>query len=228
MEQAKAPLSARVVRQIIRGIDACLRRRFGIVEFERGPDAVVLIAVGRAERQIALGDGTRLGPDDRVLELHFWNEHLLALPRAGATLGWAAVTRRQVARSLRSLAQYLQTAPDLHDVQALRIRPAFASRNLIRNLSWIVSRHGFETAAGERQPAADSGAHRGLDSLWVWLLTWTYNPRSLGGRRRFWRTRQEFWISRASFIAIYGQPRRSVRERAPVDRRSIGVQQRAG
>ncbi len=222
MERATPTLSARVLRQVIRGIDAFLRRKLGIVEFEHGADALLRIGVGRAERDVALRDGTRLKRDDRVLELHFWNEHLLTLPPGGATLRWAAMTRRQLLRSLRALADHVQTAPDLLDVKALRIRPALASRNLVRNLSWIVAQHGFEAIPDARQPTAGSGALRWLDSLWVWLLTWTYNPHSLRGRR-FQRSRQEYWISRARFIALYGARPEAALGLAQAPKRSIGA-----
>lgn len=225
MERAAPPLSARVLRQLIRGIDACLRRKFGIVEFEHDADALLRIGAGHAERAIQLSDGMRIRPGDRVLELHFWNEHLLTLPQGRGTLRWATGTRHQVTRSLQRLATHLQGAADLGDVTALRIRPAFASRTLTRNLDWIVVRHGFESVADRGRPVRTSVVRRWLDSLWVWLLTWTFNPRSLRGRR-FGRTRQEFWISRARFIALYGQRSEAARKQGrPLQ--SIGARPRA-
>ncbi|HKF73748.1 MAG TPA: hypothetical protein VKB68_18480 [Stellaceae bacterium] len=227
MERVAPPLSTRMLRQIIRGIDACVRRGIGIVEFERGADALLRIGVGRAERAIRLSDGTQLGPGDLALDLHLWNEHLPPLPAGGATLRWAVAARRQLSRSLRRLAEHVEAAPDLQGVKALRIKPAFAGRNLARNLNWIVARHGFESAPGRRASTRVINPHRWLDSLWVWLLTWTFNPRSLRGRR-FWRTRQEFWISRARFMALYGTPRETALERTPAPRQSTGARPRGG
>jgi hypothetical protein len=137
-------------------------------------------------------------------------------------------TRRQVARSLHRLAAYLQRAPNLREVKALRIRPAFAGRNLARNLTWIVAKHGFESAEGQRDPVPPMRAYRWLDSLWLWLLTWTFNPRSLRGRR-FRRMRQEFWMSRGKFIALYGEPsEQAVREQLRPRLQSIGARPRVG
>ena len=216
-----------MLRKLIRGIDACLRRGIGIVEFEHGEDALLRIGVSRAEREMQLRDGTRLQPGDPLLELHLWNEHLLTLPSGGPTLRWAASTRRQVKRSLCRLAAHLQTAPDLREVKALHIKPAFAGRSRARNLNWIVVEHGFETAANCGKRPLAFGAYRWLDSLWLWLLTWTFNPRSLRGRR-FRRTRQEFWMSRAKFIALYGQQREAAREQLRPRVQSIGARPRAG
>ena len=216
-----------MLRKLIRGIDACLRRGIGIVEFEQGEDALVRIGLGRAEREIQLSDGTRLQPGDLLLELHFWNEHMMTLPSAGPTLRWAVSTRRQVTRSLHRLAAHLQRVPGLREVKALRIRPAFAGRNLARNLDWIVAKHGFESTEDQRNPARPVGADDWLDSLWLWLLTWTFNPRSLRGRR-FSRTRQEFWMSRGRFIALYGEPREVAREQLRPRLQSIGARPRVG
>jgi len=226
MEPA-TPLSTQVLRKLIRGIDARVRRRNGVVEFEQGQDALLRIGTGRAEREMQLSDGTRLQPGDPLLELHFWNEHLLTLPSTGPTLRWAVSTRRQVRRSFCRLATHLQRAPDLHEVKALRIRPAFAGRNLVRNLSWIVAKHGFETAATFGKPTPALGEYDWLDSLWLWLLTWTFNPRSLRGRR-FRRQRQEFWMSRARFMALYGESREAAREQARPRLRSIGARPPGG
>jgi hypothetical protein len=226
MERA-TPLSTRMLRKLIRGVDACLRRGIGIIEFEQGEDALLRIGTSRAEREMRLSDGTRLQLGDLLLELHFWNEHLMTVPSGGQTLRWAVSARRQAVRSLHRLAAHLQTAPDLREVKALRIRPAFAGRNLARNLNWIVAKHGFEAAADCAERAAVSGAYRWLDSLWLWLLTWTFNPRSLRGRG-FRRTRQEFWMSRGRFIGLYGRPREAAREQARPRLQSIGARPRGG
>ncbi len=226
MTPSQTPLATRVLRQIIRGIDALLRRRFGIVEFDHGPDAVLRIGTSLAERELTLSDGTEIRRGDPVLELHFWNEHLLTLPPAGATLRWAVATRRQVALSLRHLAAHLKASAELREMRALRIRPAFAGRNVARTLGWIVAHHGFESTKAQPDRAAEHGCVHWFDSLWVWLLAWAFNPRSLEGRR-FRRTRQEFWISRGRFIALYGEPRASSRELA-IDRRSTVARPRAG
>src|SRR5262249_10562964 len=137
----------------------CLRRGIGIVEFDTGADVLVCIGPRRAEREMRLSDGTTFRPGDRVLELHLWNEHLLTLPPRGPTLRRAVAARRQVMGSLCRLATHLQSAPDLGEVKALCIKPAFASGNLARNLNWLATKHGFESVADHRNPASASGAY---------------------------------------------------------------------
>ena len=62
MGRATPPLSTRMLRKLIRGVDARRRRGIGIVEFEQGKDALVRIGTGPAERAMELSDGTRLQP----------------------------------------------------------------------------------------------------------------------------------------------------------------------
>jgi hypothetical protein len=222
MARANPPLSSQLLRQVIRGVDARLRRSIGIVEFDRSDDALVRIAVARADREIELSDGTRLRPGEPVLELHLWNEHLQPLPPEGPTLRWAVATRRQLARSLARLAAYVLAAPELDGVKALCMKPAFGSRSLARDLGWLVAKHGFESLAERGKPARRYDMHRWLDSFWLWLLTWAFNPLSLRGRR-FRRTRQEFWTSRARFVALFGPPGEAAPASSPVLAQSIGA-----
>jgi hypothetical protein len=70
-------------------------------------------------------------------------------------------------------------------------------------LARITAPYGFEVAfAGDAAPPV-SWLFRIFDNLWMSLLTWTFNPVSL----KTWRSdrrRREFWISRARFIAGFG------------------------
>src|SRR6266404_6114684 len=94
-------------RWLIRGIDWVVRQFKGIVEFESREDSLIRIGLVRAEEAVRLPDGTQLRPDDAVLELHLWNEHLLRVPSRGRDLGRAMTLRRHVLESLRRLAAYM-------------------------------------------------------------------------------------------------------------------------
>jgi hypothetical protein len=43
-----------------------------------------------------------------------------------------------------------------------------------------------------------------FEGIWMWLLTWAYNPVGLIGWR-FDRVHQEYWISRSKFFARYAE-----------------------
>ena len=67
-----------------------------------------------------MADGTHLGPGDRIIELHIWNEQFPCFSAGGATLSWGRQINRRVDISLRELARYLVAAPDLADIRAIR------------------------------------------------------------------------------------------------------------
>jgi hypothetical protein len=102
------------------GFDRWLRRINGVYEYSTHSHCAFRIMVTRAGREISLADGTRLHPEDRIIELHIWNEQFPCFPEDGATLGWARRASRRVDISLRELARYLAAAPDIADVRAIR------------------------------------------------------------------------------------------------------------
>jgi hypothetical protein len=193
-----ASISGWLFGQLISSIDLALRRIYGITEFESADDGLLRIAIGRANRDLLLSDGTRIRRGDSVVDLHIWNEHLPCFSAKIGDLRWAARVRRQVLSSLDRLTLHLRTNPDLDRVQALRMAPAMTHRHPERPLALLLVIGLEATAMSRESRLLDS-----LDSVWVWLLTWAYNPRALTGRC-FARTRQEFWISRSHFLILYG------------------------
>jgi len=204
----KTHLPQRGGRWLIRGIDWVVRRFKGIVEFESREDSLIRIALIRADEAVRLRDGTQLRPDDAVVELHLWNEHLLRVPPRGRDLGRAMTLRRRIIESLRRLAAHMLADRRFDDVKALRIEPALSGARAAAMLTRIVARYGFETALDGGVPPPGSLLYRTLDNLWMSALAWTFNPFS----RTSWRAdrrRREFWISRARFIARFGADFRS-------------------
>lgn len=202
MAQARTTLSARIFRWLVRRIDLRLRRRRGVVEFSARPDCLIRIAFHHLDREVSLADGSRLHKGDLAAELHLWNERLLPIPAHGPDFRWALTLRRQVTRSLRLLAAELMSDPGFSEVKAVVMKPAFAGKQVAK-LSHVLARHGFERVAAGARPEARSRLHHFFDNVWLWLLSWTFNPMSLRGWR-FERHRLELWVSSARFIAMYG------------------------
>ncbi|HEX3499288.1 MAG TPA: hypothetical protein VHT04_08175 [Stellaceae bacterium] len=192
-----------LARCFVRGIDRISRRVHGIREFDGSDDCLLRIATGRVARCIRLSDGSVLRPGDSFVEVHLWNEHL-AIPSHGADLRWAARVRRQFERSLRKLIDHLAADAAFAEARAVMMKPALADPQLEQKLSRIVGLFGFERALEGETAGTASLVERGVDNMWLWLLTWTFNPRSLKARR-FARRRQELWISRDRLVALYGR-----------------------
>ena len=176
-------------------LDALLRSCYGIHEFTDDPHCIFRIALEEANLGVTLADGTRIEPGDPIGSLHFWNEHLPRFSARGPDLGWAAAMRRRIAESLASLSQYIETAPDWAQVQAIRADPSLANRRGSRQVRRVAQRYGFE-----RLPEEDSSLrqlHDFADSLLLWGLTRAFNPAALP-RQPFRRQRHVLWISRAA------------------------------
>jgi hypothetical protein len=108
--------------------------------------------------------------------------------------------------SLRRLEFWIVDNARLQGAQALRTTISVPILGQHSVLARLLISTGFE--AGELV-SRENAILRFLDNFWVWLLTWTYNPRALAGWR-FNRTRAEFWMSRARWLALYGDGKENI------------------
>ena len=173
-------------------VDRSLRRTNGIFEFCDDRDCILRISVIPAESRILLPDGTEVLPEDTIVDLHFWNERLLELDRVRSSLGWGGAFRTRLRSSLRQLADYVDSHPELDGVKACRAKGAFFRHRRIRRGA---QRHGFASAVPKESFAAH--VHEFLEIFLIYGLTWVFNPGALHGgtllpRRCFlWMSRQE-------------------------------------
>src|SRR5712671_6695225 len=117
-----------LLERIVLGIDAALRRWNSVVEFTSDPTCILRIRVGRLERPLVLADGTRGRAGERFIDLHLWNEQIPAMPKEGASIAWAREMNLCFQHSLRQLARYLASRPDLDDISLVRCTMEFAGR----------------------------------------------------------------------------------------------------
>ena len=108
--------------------DAWLRRRNRVFEYTAHPQCIFRMQVVALGHEVALADGTRLRPGDRIIDLHIWNEQFPRFPADGATLSWALKIRSRVAISLAQLARYLPTCGVLESPALARIDQPAAPR----------------------------------------------------------------------------------------------------
>jgi hypothetical protein len=188
------------VRRIIRAIDRILRRLSGVFEFADRPDCIFRVSIGRARYPLSVPGG-RIPAGAKVLELHFWNEHMPPMPGGRAALGPAVRLRRMVASSTHLLAEAMKTDPRLAGVEAVGgVTPLFRPGDR-SPAEGIFLRLGF-CATPHKNPLG-----RCLESweeLYAWLLLRAFtfgeqNRRSLRGLRR-----SDFWMSADQFLRLYG------------------------
>lgn len=184
-------------------LDEWLRRRDGIFEYTANPGCIFRLNVGVARRPLALGDGTRVEPGQRIARLHFWNEHVPPVPPGGTSIAWARQMQQAIANSLRDLAAYLATRPDLSDVNVICGDVPTATRSQSDQLARIMSRYGFEAIAEPGRLSVSERLHRLGENILITLLVLAQNARTLRPDTLL-RVRVPIYLSRRRLVEKFG------------------------
>lgn len=186
-------------------LDRRIRRRMGVYEYTLHPQCLFRLQVVHLDHPLVLADGTSVGPGNRVLVLHLWNEQVPVIGRTGPTLAWARKTDRAINISLRELAGYLAAQPQMHDIAVIcGNMPVIGSRQAAR-LARILARYGFAAAVDDTDPRGL--LHRFGDGVLVLMLVWAANPRAV--RSAVLRCcNMRIFVSRAALEQRYTAPLR--------------------
>ncbi len=188
------------MRSIIHAIDRLLRKCNGVFEYCDDPDCVFRVSIGVSKYPLPVPD-CKIPAGMKVVELHFWNEHMPPMPSDGSFIGPAVKLRRRVAFSAKSLAEAMENDPRLAGVKAVGgVTPLFtpgdnsAAEGIFRRLGFFVTPH--QNPLGRFMEF--------WEEVYAWLLMWAFTPgnqnrRSLRGLRR-----SDFWISADDFLRLYG------------------------
>ena len=129
-----------------------------------------------------MADGALVRRGDPVGELHYWNEHMPALAERKPALAWALAADRAVRRSLRELAEFVESDPRYREVRAITGEMGGLPIHGARMLAAAGSRLGFEPRPVEPPRGPAGRLRRWGEDMLLRLLAWGYNPVSL--RRR--------------------------------------------
>lgn len=194
----------RALRAIIKLIDRILRRLGGLWEFSDDPDCICRASLTCNPHPVTLTDGTEIPAGELIGLIHLWNERMPPLPEGGADLAWAITLRRQLARSLQLLADYIPTDPRLAQVR-------FFGGDLA--LPWadssgaahFLSRLGFDLP--EPTPVRTGPLRRlwaRVQFGWIWALRWAFNPESVRGRTLDNFSHRPVWITTERLLQKHG------------------------
>jgi hypothetical protein len=203
--------AARLLKKTIKALDVPLRLVHGVFEYTPSTECLLRLGIERAEADIRYPDGVIIRRGERVMVLHFWNEHLPQMPSEGPTFAWANRFRRQLNHSLRELAARVQRDPRLRDIDGVRALLASASpghRDTVRRFGSHFGLEMLDDAAPVRPPGR-------ADKLWAWILVWTFNPPALKGRDVA-KPREVIGMSTAALISRFGAPSRQPAEPQPI------------
>jgi hypothetical protein len=174
-----SPHSHPWLAQAIFALDTRLRRRLAVVEYSIHPSCIFRLGIARSRRGLTLRDGTRLQVGDRIAQLHFWNEHMPPVPRNGATIGWARGVRQDAVTSLRELAHYLASRPDLHDVNVICADLPSGTEAQSRQVERIMEYFGFEVFNGHEPLSVGERIHRLGENILISLTVFAQNAAAL-------------------------------------------------
>jgi hypothetical protein len=188
------------------GLDRWLQRRQGVFEYTDDPTCIFRIQRAQAEEDVTLSDGVRIEPGEPVLNLHLWNEHIPLMGPEGATVSWARHFSRALQTSLRLLADYLEDAPDLDGIAALRADMRLGTTAQSAQLARLSARYGFEPAAtpisgGYWHPG---GLHRFGENILIFMLVLATNPVAAGSPV-LRRDHKLVYLSRTALERRYGR-----------------------
>ncbi len=191
---------------LLRPLDRGLRKLQQIEDYADTPDCIFRIQLISNDVQIRLSDGTVLSPDEPLIDLHFRNEHVPAMPPKGPTIAWARQMDDCVRTSLTELLRYVAPRRDLDDVQAVRINMSFVAPDRRDQIARVVGRYGFETFPAPPIKSLGGHLHRLGENILVSLLVLAVNPATFR-LALLWRGRTRAYLSRGTLAELHGSHR---------------------
>jgi hypothetical protein len=165
--------------EALSALDFCLRRRQAVFEYTDDPSCVFRLGLTRSSRSFVLRDGTRIHRGQRVARLHFWSEQIPPVPSSGPTIGWARQMQRAMACSLRELARYIASRPDLGDVAAIWGNAPSGTSAQSGQLARIMARFGFEAVIEPEHLGLGERLHRFGENILISLVVFARNAGAL-------------------------------------------------
>ncbi len=198
-----SPYSHPWLAEAIFAFDKWLQRRQGVIEYSTHPQCLFRLQIGRSGQQLLLHDNTVLRPGQRIARLHFWNEHVPPLPERGTTIRWARQMQSGIAISLRELARYVASEPDLGDVGVVCGDVPCGTQSQAEQIAHIMAYYGFETIFEEEPLPLGERLHRFGENILISLVVLARNSAALRADT-LWRVRVPIYLSRRRLAQRFG------------------------
>src|SRR5262245_32392564 len=189
--------------KLIFGLDRVLRRWQSVVEYTHDPACILRIKFGRLDQDFVLSDGTPGQAGERFIECDLWNEQGPAMPKEGASIAWARQMSVCFQHSLRQLARYLASRPDLDDISLVRCTMEFGGRERDNQMVRLIGRYGFELVPSATTVTMGERALRFGENVHISLMVLARNAVALR-RDTLRRGRTRVFMSRKVLEQRYG------------------------
>lgn len=165
-------------------------------------ECIIRIALGTADRDLRLADGTQINKGDVIGEIHLWNEHLPRASESETAMAWALEIRRLFAFSFARLAYFVTFDPRFGRVPAFRGGITFASQlyrdaKVGRVMAWF----GIETLPSK--PGLFASVSEFGNALFTLALLRAFDLGGSIGAPRLRRRHHEVWLSRRVLLERY-------------------------
>lgn len=189
------------MRSLVHGLDALLRRAYGVFEFSHSRDCILRLQVATASHPLSFSEGA-IPAGEKVLVIHVWNEHMLAMPPGGPDLAWTKKMFQAFLKSLGELADYIISEPAMGNVRAVGGISVLLFSGDRSSGAKFMQKLGF-TIMPYTNPLGRFGKF--WEDFYSWMLMWTYNPGSVRYRHLMGFERAEFWMPVEEFVQKYGR-----------------------
>ena len=164
-----------VVTAAVMRLDSWLRHRLAIFEYSDREDCILRLQLMKADRPLALSDGTRIEAGDLIVNIHLWNEHLPPSAVAMASPGPARSATALRSRSASSIAR--SSGPSRSCAKrsrSLRMSGWARGTGAARSSGWP---RATDSRASGKMPRATTGAlRRSGENILMFLLVLATNP----------------------------------------------------
>lgn len=201
--RSQEPYSHPWLADLLFALDGRLQRRNAVFEFTGNPVCIFRLDVGCSRDRLVLHDGTRVQRGQRIVRLHFWNEHIPPVPQDGATIAWARQMQHAIAISLHELACYLRSQPELADVVVIGADLPSGTRMQSDQLARVMGRFGFEAIVHAERPPVAERLHRLGENVLISLIVFAQNASTLR-RDTLMRVRLPIYLSRRTLDEKFG------------------------
>jgi hypothetical protein len=196
-------LHSRIVRPLVFGLDAQLRKANGVFEFTHHPQCIFRITYSKAPYAFEFSEGPTVRKGDPVIEMHVWNEQVPRMDGGKLTIGWASRFKRAWTVSFRELCRFLDDRPELDEIQAVWGNMALQTNSDADRMVWLCRGVGLERLADGPPASPIEHAHRFGENVLGLLLALAANPASAKPGILV-RNRTPVGISRTSLFRRYG------------------------